>query len=229
MDVAVIADIVGSRRFRDRAEAQRAFEKAIAQAEAGLPLAGEPLRATAGDELQARYASLEAALASLLLVQLALPPEHELRFGIGVGAVHEITPSAPGSAALQDGPGWWAAREAVDIVRARQQRALPTARTWIVGAPDQNEAVTTAIGLANAYVLVRDELMAGMSPRERRLVYGRAVGRTQADLASAEGISQSAVSQALARAGAAAVLFGLDGLRGRIAADRDDIAEQDAS
>ncbi|MBS1673414.1 MAG: hypothetical protein JSS74_05550 [Actinobacteria bacterium] len=219
MDVAVIADIVGSRRLQDRAEAQRAFEAAIAQAEIDLPLADEPLRPTAGDELQGRYASLEAALASLLLVQLALPPEHELRFGVGVGDVHEIGRGA-GSAALQDGPGWWAARNAIGIVHARQQRAVPTARTWIVGGGEQDESMRTAIDLANAYVLARDELVVRMSPRERRLVYGRALGRTQTELAAAEGISQPAVSQALASAGAAAVVLGLDGLRDRIAAHR---------
>jgi predicted transcriptional regulator len=41
-------------------------------------------------------------------------------------------------------------------------------------------------------------------------VYGRCLGRTQAALAAEEGITQSAVSQALAGAGAGALLTGLD-------------------
>ncbi|MGN8027566.1 SatD family protein [Microbacterium sp. 22242] len=214
MSIAVIADIVGSRRLPDRSAAQQAFDHAVARAEHDLPLAQEPLRATAGDEFQARYPGLGAALASLLLVQLALPEGHELRFGIGVGEIREIA-GGPDSPKLQDGPAWWAARKAIDTVHARQQRAVPATRTWIVGAPEEDDGMHTMIDLANAYVLARDEIVTRMSPRERRLVYGRALGRTQAALAEEEGITQPAVSQALASAGAASVLLGLEALRGR--------------
>lgn len=219
MDVAVIADIVGSRLLPDRSEAQRTFDRVVAQAERDLPLASEPLRATVGDELQARYPTLEAALASVLLVQLALPAGHELRFGIGMGAIREIDAGAE-RPALQDGPGWWAARAAIETVHARQQRAVPTSRTWIVGAPEEDDRMRTRIDLANAYVLARDELVMRMSPRERRLVYGRALGRTQTELANAEGISQPAVSQALAGAGAAAVVLGFEAVLERARLER---------
>ena len=214
MDVAVIADIVGSRKLEDRSAAQRTFDRVVLQVEQDLPLAVEPLTATVGDELQARYASLEAALASVLLVQLALPAGHELRFGIGVGAIREIErgSAGPGALRLQDGPAWWAARTAIESVQARQRRAVPSSRVCIVGAPEEDEHMHATIALANAYLLARDELVMRMSPRERRLVYGRFLGRTQDDLAGAEGISQSAVSQALASAGAAAVILGLEAL-----------------
>jgi DNA-binding CsgD family transcriptional regulator len=214
MDVAVIADIVGSRKLEDRSAAQRTFDRIVMQVEQDLPLATEPLSATVGDELQARYASLDAALASVLLVQLALPAGHELRFGIGIGAIREIDRGIPDPEALrlQDGPAWWAARAAIEIVHARQRRAVPTSRVCIVGAPEEDERMHATIDLANAYLLARDELVMRMSPRERRLVYGRIFGRTQADLAAAEGISQSAVSQALASAGAASVILGLEAL-----------------
>lgn len=69
----------------------------------------------------------------------------------------------------------------------------------------------------NAYLLVRDEIVGAMSPRTRRLAYGRCLGRTQHDLAAQEGITQSAVSQALATGGAAGLVAGfriLDGASG---------------
>ncbi len=47
-----------------------------------------------------------------------------------------------------------------------------------------------------------------MSDRTRRLTAGRCLGRSQRDLAESEGISQSAVSQALASAGSAAIVEG---------------------
>ena len=210
--IAVIADIVGSRRLRDRAAAQAEFDRAVAQAEADLPLASQRLRPTVGDEFQARYATLDDALASLLLVQLLLPEGHDLRFGIGIGEIREIE---TGHTLLLDGSAWWAARTAIETVQARQVRALPSMRTWIVGAPEEDETMSTAIGLANAYVLARDEIVAGMTERTRRLTYGRCLGRTQSALAAAEGVSQPAVSQALHGAGAAAVVAGFDTLRDR--------------
>ena len=64
----------------------------------------------------------------------------------------------------------------------------------------------------NAYLLVRDEIVGAMTPRTRRLAYGRCLGRTQRDLAAEEGITQSAVSQALAAGGAAGLVAGFQTL-----------------
>jgi hypothetical protein len=210
MVIATIADIVGSRRLADRGAAQRAIDTAIAAIEEQLPLALEPLRPTVGDELQGVYGSLGDALASLLLVQLALPDGVECRFGLGIGAVDGFE-SASGR--LQDGPGWWAARAAIDTVHAKQQRAAPSARTWVVASPDEDAGVHTAAALANSYLLARAHLVGGMNERARRLTLGRCLGRTQRDLAQEEGITQPAVSQALAASGAPALVEGFLVLR----------------
>lgn len=205
MTVAIIADIVGSRRLEDRASAQRSLDEAIARVERDHPLAQQPLRPTVGDEQQGVYPSLEAAVISILLLQLALPDDVECRFGIGIGAVRTIR-----SAGLEipEGPGWWAAREAVEIVHAKQQRATPSSRSWIVPAPEEEPSVHREAVFANAYLLARDQLVVSMNERSRRLAYGRCLGRTQRELADAEGITQPAVSQALGAAGAAAVIEG---------------------
>ena len=210
MTVVVTADIVGSRLLPDRAHAQRALDEAIARAERDLPLAIRPLRPTVGDEQQGEYPSLDAAIGSLLLLQLALPDGIECRFGVGVGAVSAV-PSAAGD--IPEGPAWWAAREAIDRVHALQQRRVPSARTWVVAAPVQGATAQREARLANAYLLARDQLVGAMSERTRRLAYGRCLGATQRELASAEGITQSAVSQALANAGAPAVIEGFRLLR----------------
>ena len=60
----------------------------------------------------------------------------------------------------------------------------------------------------HADVLARDQVISEMSERTRRLTYGRLLGRTQSELARSEGITQSAVSQALATAGAGALIEG---------------------
>jgi hypothetical protein len=210
MIVAVIADIVGSRRLPDRADAQRALEQTIAHVEAQHPLARQALTPTVGDELQAVYPGLGAALRSLLLVQLALPDPVQCRFGVGVGSVHAL-PSGRGE--LTDGPGWWAARTAIERVHALEQRAVPGARTWVhVADEEENADMAPSAAFANAYLLARDQLVSAMNERTRRLVYGRCLGRTQRELADDEGITQSAVSQALAGAGAGALLEGFASL-----------------
>lgn len=205
MTVAVTADIIGSRRLDDRGSAQKMLDETIVGVEHDFPLAVRGLRPVFADELQGEFASLEAAIAFTLLLQLALPDAIECRFGVGVGSVG-IVASAGGD--LPEGPAWWAAREAINLVHEKQQRAATSARTWVVAAPEQPASDHRSAHLANAYLLARDNLVVAMSERTRRLVYGRCVGKTQDQLGRAEGISQPAVSQALATAGAAAVIGG---------------------
>ena len=211
MVIAVIADIVGSRRLSDRAAAQQVLEEAVARVEGDLPLATQPLTPTVGDEQQGVYATLGDALTSLLMLQLALPDGISFRFGIGIGQIRAIE-SAHGD--LSDGPGWYAARDAIETVHSREQRAMPRMRTWIVGAPGQDEVMQISIAASNAYLLARDELVGAMSERERRLTYGRLTGASQAELAEQEGVSQPSVSKSLRRAGAAALIEGVAQLRG---------------
>lgn len=210
MTVAVIADIVGSRRLADRARAQKRLDEAIVRVEQDLPLATRRLQPTVGDEQQGTYATLSAALSSLLLLQLALPDDVQCRFGVGIGPTADIDSAA---GAIPEGPGWWAAREAIEHVHAKQQRAVPSARTWVVAAAGEDEGMHSAVRLANAYLLARDQLIGAMTERERRLTYGRCRGVTQRELAVAEGITQPAVSQALAAAGSAVIVEGMRALQ----------------
>lgn len=202
MKVAVIADIVGSRALPDREAAQRALDEAILRSEQQRPLATKPLQPVLGDELQGTYPDASAAMASLLLLRLALPDGVDCRYGIGVGLMTTVA-SRVGD--LAEGPAWWAAREAIDLVHDMQSRAVPTARTWIVAAAEYGGA---HVDYANAYLLARDQLIARMSARTRRLAYGRLLGRTQSDLADEERITQSAVSQALTASGFGALAAG---------------------
>jgi hypothetical protein len=206
MTVAVIADIVGSRLLADRAAGQRAIEDAVRRADADAPGVERMLTPTVGDELQGVYPDLAAAVGATLLIRLALPDGVDCRFGIGVGEIGTIASDAVGT--IAEGPGWWAAREAIDAVHALQARTVPGARTWIAASADTDESVRDAIGLANSGLLARDHLVTAMSERARRLTYGRCIGTTQRELAASEGITQSAVSQLLATSGATAIVEG---------------------
>ncbi|WP_309067174.1 SatD family protein [Microbacterium sp.] len=209
MTVAILADIVGSRRQPDRDALQKQIEEAAAQADRLVPGATRPWRPTVGDELQAVYETLGGALRATLVLQLAAPDSVECRFGIGYGAVVSVASSRD---ELQDGPGWWAAREAIEHVHSLARRRVRPARTWFqagIGAPSEITAITA---LVNGYLLARDHIIGEMNGRARRLTLGRMRGDAQKDLADAEGISQSAVSQSLSKAGAPGLMLLLDEL-----------------
>lgn len=196
--VALIADVIGSRRRANRTEVQRSVEAALDRvAEVIAPL--QPFRATVGDEFQAVYASRSEALRATLLAGLQPLDEAPLRFGLGEGEVGPI--ASVTSPHIQDGPGWWHAREAVESA-AEQQRRLPFLRTWFVsGVADEDTVV-------NSYLLVRDQLMDGLSVRARDYARGVAEGRSQKEIAAEYGVSQPAVSKLLRDSGATAVVEG---------------------
>lgn len=204
--IPVIADIVSSRELDDRRTAQRAIEFAFAQVVDILPAHARPVRpfaAVVGDEFQGAFPTLRAALAATLLVRLALPAVLDLRFGLGLGEVEEI-PSTSGS--LSEGPGWWAARAAIEHVEEIARREAPQARTWVAAA-EHAAGAADLVRIANAAALARDRVVGRWSDRVRALVCGRIAGVTQGELAQSQGISQSAVSQTLAAAGATTIIL----------------------
>lgn len=204
--IPVIADIVSSRELDDRRTAQRAIESAFAQVVDILPAHARPVRpftAVVGDEFQGAFSTLRAALAATLLVRLALPAGLDLRFGLGLGEVEEI-PSTSGS--LSEGPGWWAARAAIEHVEEIARREAPQARTWVAAA-EHAAGAADLVRIANAAALARDRVVGRWSDRVRALVCGRIAGVTQGELAQSQGISQSAVSQTLAAAGATTIIL----------------------
>lgn len=212
MVAVVIIDIVGSRELADRASAQLLIDETLAHVREHGPTPIEAVRPTVGDEMQGVYATLSQALAATLLAQLALPEGIEFRFGIGLGEIESI-PAA--GRALSEGPAWWAARAAIDDIEAAARRSAPTARTR-VGAPENAPAPDAElVRVANAGLSARDRWIAQLSPRSRRLIFGRVLGRTQGELAGLEGISQSAVSQALSTADATALIGSLRDLMAR--------------
>ncbi|WP_298040332.1 SatD family protein [uncultured Microbacterium sp.] len=207
MLTVVTADIIGSREIADRSAAQKVFDASIARVEQALPVVVRGLRPTVGDEQQGVYPTLEAALATILLLRLALPDGLEFRYGIGLGEIGRVA-SVGIEQGIADGPGWWAARTAVEHVEKLQRRDAPNARSWVVADEKTAKTDAAAVNWANAYLLARDEIVSTMTARSRRLTYGRCLGEPQRELARAEGITQSAVSQALASSGASAIVAG---------------------
>ncbi len=180
----LIGDLVGSRRLPDRGVAQARVDAALSGMH-GRVAAAQPLEPTVGDEFQGAFDRLADAVTAALMVRLELLPEVDVRCGLGFGEVTVHDPDR--RPVLQDGPGWWLARDALaELGRPRRSGA----RTWYVG-PDAARV--------NSFLLTRDALVDRLGDRGRRMLALALRGASQREIAEAEGVSKSAVSQQFAR------------------------------
>jgi len=187
----LIGDVVGSRTFADRAGAHRLLNKALRGVAKD---AIDPPAFTVGDEFQGAFASVGLAIAGALSLRLAVAPDIDVRFGIGWGTVTMLDETA----GIQDGPGWWAAREAIEWTASAQRRpGLALVRTSY-RVNDDGRADMDAV---NAALFCRDHLLGSLDDRSTRIVKALLDNQTKKDIAASEGISPSAVSQRASRDG----------------------------
>ena len=214
----VIGDLVDSRGAPNRRTLHRAVEKALVSVNAAVPAVTE-LRITVGDEFQGGYTTLGAAIEAALRVRLELLPSADVRVGIGRGPVQLLDAER----GIEDGPGWWAARAAIEEVEQAAARAATRhLRTAYRPAPELIDApgpggpgIGADADAVNAALLCRDHLVGSLSQRSVRLLRGLMDPHTtQSELATLEGISASAVSQRVRADGIGAVLAAEDLLRG---------------
>jgi hypothetical protein len=203
----LVGDVVLSREAADR----RGLHASLRAAIDGLnedPDAGvvDRLRITVGDEFQGRFGSVGSAVHATLVLRLRLAPEADVRFGVGWGEVTVLDEDG-----TQDGPGWWAAREAIEwVAQAQGQSATGLVRTAYRLAEGGDGPAEAAV---NAALQCRDHLVGSLDDRSRRVLGGMLSGTTQAEIAAAEGISASAVSQRVRRDGLGVLLSSAAQLR----------------
>ncbi|MDZ7883050.1 MAG: SatD family protein [Mycobacterium sp.] len=187
----VIGDVVDSRRAADRRALHRQLTAALGT------VAAEALDApalTVGDEFQGSYPHVGAALAAAWQVRLALAPAVDIRFGIGWGPVSVLDEST----GIQDGAGWWAAREAIEwTADAQRQPGLALVRTTYRTSTDAGPSPNTV----NAALMCRDHMFGSLDERSVRILKGLVSRRSKKELAAEEKISPSAVSQRAGRDG----------------------------
>jgi len=199
LTATLIGDVVSSRRADDRA---RLHDRLMAVLEAVNETCSPttPLRITVGDEFQGAFATVGQALQASLRLRLGLLPEHDVRHGLGWGEV-EVLQEEP---RVEDGAGWWAARDAIhEVQRAQEHPGSRSRRTVFraepgVQGPDAD--------LVDAVLVLRDEAVGALSERSLSVLRGLLVGQTQRELADVLGISPSAVSQRVRSDGLAALV-----------------------
>ena len=215
----VLGDIVGSRGFRDRRDLHRRLVGRLdelndlfraEERETATAVLASPLRVTAGDEYQGTFTTLGGALRATRWLRLALLPDVDVRHGLGWGPV-ELLDEEP---RIEDGPGWWVARDAVVAAEEEAARAgHRRRRTAYCRAEGYDGPDPDAV---NAALVLRDEMMGGLSDRSLGVLRGLLSGRTQREIAEKEGVSASAVSQRVRNDGLAALVASerlLGGLR----------------
>jgi hypothetical protein len=188
---ALIGDVVRSRDAVDRRALHRDLTKAL------RTVANDSIDApafTVGDEFQGSYPTVGQAIAAALSVRLAIAPDVDVRFGIGWGQAVVLDRDT----GIQDGPGWWAAREAIEwTASAQRQPGLALLRTAYRTA----DSAGPAAGPINAALMCRDHMLGSLDERSIRILRGLLHHRSKKELADEEGISASAVSQRAGRDG----------------------------
>ncbi|MGB5952656.1 MAG: SatD family protein [Ornithinimicrobium sp.] len=189
--VTLLGDMVGSRKVEDRQHLHDHVTGALARVSA---IGGEGgLAITAGDEFQGTYARLGNALEAALAVRMLLEPAIGVRFGIGRGDVTVLDADT----GAQDGPGWWAARSAIEHV---EQAAGRTGTGSLRTAYEASEADPLQSAV-NAALVCQDLVLDSFDERTWTILRGSHGGMTQQQIADDIGISRQAVQQRRASSG----------------------------
>ena len=197
----LIGDVVQSRTSPDRSALHTTLVALLDEANAVLAPA-VPLRITVGDEYQGCFAGVGEALHATLWLRLHLAPKAELRHGVGWGSVAVLADNPR----VEDGPGWWAARAAIEWVKLEADRAGTRRVRTAYRRADEDGNDGPDPNTVNAALMCRDQMVGSVSERSLRLLRGTLSGRNQAELAEDEGISASAVSQRIRNDGLAVIV-----------------------
>lgn len=202
----LIGDVVESRQAENRGLLQKRLSTALDEMNAVLE-PRVPLEPTVGDEFQACFENVAHAIRASLMVRLELlrTADIDSRYGLGAGPVEIFSERRPLS---QDGPGWWAAREAIgSSSKLEYSPQASFARTWFSAARTDLPSWRGQEAALNAFLLCRDALVDRMKQTSRNRLYGLMRGWSQSRIAAEEGATQGAISQSLARSGAFAIVI----------------------
>jgi hypothetical protein len=196
----LIGDVVASRQAGDRGLLQRSLGDVLERMNEELspPV---PLWPTIGDEFQACFEDVATAVRASLMVRLDLlrTAGVDSRYGLGVGPVETLSKRR----LLQDGPGWWSARNAIEWAKRQAAEShTSSARTHFTAFRTTARIWEGEEAALNAFLLCRDAMVDRMKQPARSRLYGLMRGWSQSQIAAEEGASQGAISQSLARSDA---------------------------
>lgn len=202
--VVLIGDVIASRTVADRPALHTSLTQALRTVNSRW---GTDLRITVGDEYQGTVPTLGVATAMALALRLQLLPAYDVRHGIARGQTSVLDAGTQ----IEDGPGWWAARDAIEAAEQRAEHAITRSSRTAYRSVDPTEP----IGAVEAALLARDELVGRLDERSLSVLRGLMASRTQRELAEEEGVSASAISQRIRRDGIGVVVSMSEWLEGQ--------------
>jgi len=141
---------------------------------------------TIGDEFQARYPTLGDAIEASIQLHLRSLGVIRLRIGIGWGELIAEDPAR--SPFGQDGPCWWRARDAIEVVDRSSKGRTQGLRTAV-------RTETSLDPLLNGYLVLRDTLLSGFDEVDAQIAVGLFEGLSQTELAERLGLNKSSISR----------------------------------
>ncbi|WP_111655946.1 SatD family protein [Isoalcanivorax indicus] len=182
--LVLIADIQDSRHLPDRQAVQTRLQDTLTTLNAAAPpdLLVSPYTITLGDEFQAVMTRADRALADIITVMGALHPV-QLRFALATGALD--TPVNPDQAIGMDGPAFHAAREAIEHLKAADER-LAIVHTGESPDPQLDTLVTGTVGLLGHH-------LGKWKPSRLSVLTARLHGDSVTTIATRLGMSEQAV------------------------------------
>ena len=190
---ALIGDIVESKHAADREALQHLLLDVLKTINQNThPTTA--LRITRGDEFEGAYATLAAAWEATLRLRLMLRAQgHDVWTSVAWGEVTTLPHAA--DPAIQDGPVWWTAREALTNLKQSSRHKTPDNRRTVFVTPTPNQS------LLETATILRDEVIAGLDQSDSVITLGLLDGATQASIAETLGVTAGVVSRRAHRNG----------------------------
>lgn len=190
---ALIGDIVESKRAEDRESLQHQLLD-ILDSVNEITNPTTTLRITRGDEFEGAFPTLAAAWEATLRLRMMMRSRgHDLWTSVAWGEVTALADAE--HAAIQDGPVWWAARDALTDLKQSSPQRTPDNRRTVFTAEIPNHA------LLEAAVSLRDEVIAGLDPADAAITLGLMDGVTQASIAETLEVTAGVISRRAHRNG----------------------------
>lgn len=191
--VAIIADIIGSKKINDRSGVQKQLEKVLEQINITYRHAiASQFIITLGDEFQGVLHDGSVALDVLDRIQREMHPI-TFRFGIGVGSISVRL--QPVTSLGSDGTAFHLARSLIEEVRALETKKTEAKTNMLISIEDQESTST----LLNSMFKLIWALQENWTDRQRQIIATlQQYNETQAAIAKRLGIVQSSVQKSLA-------------------------------
>ena len=191
---AVIGDIKDSRKLENRKEVQKRLQEILDRLNRKYEedIVSSYL-ITLGDEFQGLLCSGKNILNMINEIKMEMYPVR-LRFGIGFGT---ITTDIRREMALgADGPGYYRAREAVEVLKEREKKNRPVPADLCLKMEEEDRDKEVLLNTVFDLLYVVEE---GWTERQREIIWDMLVyGDGQQNTAARLSISQPTVQKALA-------------------------------